>query len=234
MSRNDSNRDSDYMLKSDARVRSVRRDAENAENITTVGYVPGSDQTRAFPGDEKFPFVKDVPDVTGPTLYRKSIGLSGGLPTLGNPLPLASSSLLFETLPEVDVRGHRAFALFGVYWPKTDQQAGGSGTLSLICEASLAPLEATGLQDNVWYPIGVVDPTLNVPAIDPGYAYRRFYSSEFRLDPFVGLNPPFPNLVAPLLFTLVFDVSWYRDVRVRCADLVTDGAYLQLNYMRMR
>lgn len=234
MSRNDSNRDSDYMLKSDARVRSVRRDAENAENLTTVGYVPGSDQTRAFPGDEKFPFVKDVPDVTGPTLYRKSFGLSGGLPTLGNPLPLATGVFDYETLPEVDVRGHRAFALFGVYWPKTDEQAGGSGLLSLICEASLAPLEATGPSTDVFFPIGVVDPTLNLPAIEPGYAYRNFFSSEFRLNPFLGLNPPFPNLGVPRQFTLIFDVSWYRDVRVRCADLATDGAYLQLNYMRMR
>lgn len=233
MSRNDQNRDSDYMLKSEARVRSVRRDAESDENLTTVGYVPGSDQTRAFPGDEKFPFVKDVPDVTGPTLYRKSIDFTGGFSNLINPLPLASATYDYETLAEVDVRGHRAFALFGVYWPAAEQGVG-SGTLSLITEASLEPLEATGPNFPIYFPIGVVDPQLNVPAIEPGYAYRNFYSSEFRLDPWVGYQPPFPQ-VGPRQFTLIFDVSWYRDVRVRCADLVVDkGTFLQLSYMRMR
>jgi hypothetical protein len=221
VSRNDSNRDSDYMLKSDARVRSVRRDAENAENITTVGYVPGSDQTRAFPGDEKFPFVKDVPDVTGPTLYRPLDKL--------NPAEVFAD---YETLPSVDVRGHRAFALFGVYTPGQIQGVG-TGLLSLVVEAALEPVTATAPSVQTWYPIGVVDPTLNAPAIEPGFAYRRFYASEFRLDPWAGFTPPFP-LSGPIPFTLIYDVSWYRDVRVRCAELSAAATSLRLNYMRMR
>jgi len=240
VSRNDPSRDSDYMLKSEARVRSVRRDAENAENVTTVGYTPGSDQTRAFPGDEKFPFVKDVPDVTGPTLYRKSIESIGdeGL-NLINPLPSASSLTSYETLSAVDVRGHRAFALFGIYFPAVDQQTEtGLGLLNIIAEASLEPIEASS-SSTVWYPIGVVDPVLNAPAIAPGYAYRRFFASEFRLDPWAGYVPPAPFPPSgPVPFTLVFDVSWYREIRIRCAELVSplprDGTFLQLNYMRMR
>lgn len=231
MSRNDPMRDSDYMLQGDARVRSVRRDGEDDENLQPIAYVPGSDKARAFPGDEKFPFVKDVPDVTGPTLYRKSFSIVEGVQVLSDPLPLATTLADYQILDPVDVRGHRAFALFGIYWPKAAQT--GFGTLSLVVEAALSPLESTGPSTPVWFPIGVVDPTLNVPAIEPGFAYRNFFSSEFRLDPWAGLQPPFAP-VAERYFTLIFDVSWYRDVRVRCADLVTDAAYLQLSYMRMR
>jgi hypothetical protein len=221
VSRNDPTRDSDYMLQGDARTRAIRRDSEDDENLQPVAYVPGSDKARAFPGDEKFPFVKDVPDVTGPTLYRPLDKL--------NPAEVFAD---YETLPSVDVRGHRAFALFGVYTPGQIQGVG-TGLLSLVVEAALEPVTATAPSVQTWYPIGVVDPTLNAPAIEPGFAYRRFYASEFRLDPWAGFTPPFP-LSGPIPFTLIYDVSWYRDVRVRCAELSAAATSLRLNYMRMR
>jgi hypothetical protein len=221
VSRNDPMRDSDYMLQGDARTRAIRRDSEDDENLQPVAYVPGSDKARAFPGDEKFPFVKDVPDVTGPIPYRQL-----------DSLPVATSLADYQILEAVDVRGHRAFALFGSYFVSLDEQGAGS-VLSLVVEAALTPLESTGSAAPVWFPIGVVDPTLNTPAIEPGFAYRNFFASEFRLDPWINITPPFIPPQEPRNFTLIFDVSWYRDLRVRCADLVAPSG-LQLSYMRMR
>lgn len=230
MSTNDSRRDADYTLTGDAQARAVRRDAEDDQPVKPIAYVPGSQRARAFPGDDKFPFVKDVSDVTGPDEYRKSI--QGG--SFTNPLPLASDLTGYETLGEVDVRGHRAFCLFGLYTPAFAQQGGGTGLLSLICEASFAPFAPTSYTFDTWVPIGVVNPVLNTPAIAPGYAYREFHSSEFRLNPWTGYQqPPYPN-AGTVSFTLVFDVSWYRKVRIRCADLVSDAAYLDLRFFRQR
>jgi hypothetical protein len=237
VSTNDARRDADYSRSEDAQVRAVRRDAEDDQPIQVAGYVPGTDRARAFPGDEKFPFVKDVPDVTGPDEYRKSVVKA----SLVNPLPFAATLGDYETLPEIDIRGSRGLVLMGIYVPGSDLQLGGQGLLSVICEASLEPFAPTtpSLLGEVWVPIGVVDPTLRTPAIQPGFAYRNFFSSEFRLDPWVGyVAPPFPTVPA-VVFTLVFDVSWYRKVRFRVAELAPGQqlpvlTYLDLRYFRQR
>lgn len=231
MSTNDRRSAADYSSLDDAQVRSVRRDAEDDEQISTIGYVPGSQRARAFPGDDKFPFVKDVPDVVGPLEYRKSFVGTG--PT--NPLPLATSVSQYDTGAAIDVRGQRTLVLMGAYLSGVSLAGAAEGLLSVVCEASLAPFtpsQTFGTLD-VWFPIGVVDPTLTTPAIEPGFAYRRFYSSEFRFDPLI--NQPAPH-VGPVssLWTLVFDVSGYRQIRFRTADLVSAAAFLDLRYYFQR
>jgi hypothetical protein len=235
VSTSDGRSNADYTRLTEATARAVRRDAEDDQPVQVVGYVPGTDRARAFPGDEKFPFVKDVPDVTGPDEYRKSKINSKNL---NNPIPLTVDLSGYEVLPEIDIRGSCGLVLMGTYYPNfiQQQQIGGQGLLTLICEAVLGPQPppTTAVGDELWKPIGVVNPTLVTPAIAPGYAYRKFYSSEFRLDPWDGYPPPPFPFSPPVEFTLVFDVSWYRKVRFKVADLVTDNAYLDLSYFRQR
>lgn len=201
--------------------RNVRREAGDDEPITPIGYVPGSDKARPFPGDEDFPYVKDPTDVRGPFEL-----LDGTPPLVDQQSPTLAD---YAETVAIDVRGQRTLVLVLAYTPSNSGGVG-TGTLSLLPQARL---EAMPGDAAAWATIGVVDPTLNTPAIGQSYAYRNVYATELRLDPFVGLTPPYP---APALITmtLVFDVSGYREFRFRYADLLGATSTLKLDYYLQR
>lgn len=214
-------RDQQYTQLENMPSRGVRREAGDDEPITTIGYVPGSDKARAVPGDEDFPYFKDPTDVRGPFV------LLDGVPPLAD--PLSPSLADYADTIEIDVRGQRTLVLVLTYTPSNSGGVG-SGTLSLIPQARL---EATPGEAAAWATIGVVDPTLNTPAIGQSYAYRNIHATELRLNPFVNLTPPFPAPAA-ITMTLVFDVSGYRDFRFRYADLLGATSTLKLDYYLQR
>lgn len=219
----------------------IRR--ENGQASLTVGYAPGGGAApRAMPGDQKFPFVKDVPDVEGPIWLRDgriSVPDPPLAPFTTDPLPFVATPADYETSPVLDVRGIRQVLVFLRYWAGLDQEGQASiGVLSVVPQAAFepAPQGATfpAVGDQEWMPLGVVDPALNLPAIAPGYAYRRIYSTELRLDP--GYTPagPQPYLVGPHELTLAFDVGPYDVFRLRYGDVVaaTSSLYARAYLMR--
>jgi hypothetical protein len=205
MSRN--RRDQDFRRLGDARAADIRRGGEGA--VEPVGYSPGGgSRTKAIPGDEKFPFFKDVPDVVGP--YR-AIELAELLAdVVQNPLPQVAAEGDLLALDPIDVRGIRLLTTFVEYY-------GDGGELILVPDGLTYEPEdgATGTGQELWYPIGVIDPTLTtVGAVLVGGGFRRFYATELRMDG-TALTP-----AAAARATLVFDVAPYREIRFRVGDTV--------------
>lgn len=236
MSADDTRRDEAFLRLDEVESRSVRRDGGDDAPITQMGYSPGSQQARAIPGDAKFPFFKDPPDVSGPFEYRTSDVIPPAK-TLTNPLPFVggfgfgSPLDIYQNGPAIDVRGISQLAAVLTYLPGTitmQEVTTGVGILSIIAEHALQPFEASSVDEPYWVPIGVVNPILHTPAVVPGYAYRDIFSSEFRWQPFAGLVNPLP-INTPLRQTLVFDVSSYQQFRFRFADLAAGGGELQNN-----
>lgn len=198
------NRDQRYNRAEELGARAIRRDGSDGASVLEIGYQPGSMPARAWPGDEDFPYVKDPSDLQGPFEYYDGSA------------PLATALVDYAIGDSIDVAGMRQLVLVLRYSP-TVSGGGAVGTLSVLPEGLLDPETPTG-QTAAWIPIGVVDPTLNRPAIGGGYAYRNVYSTELRFDPFVGLTPPFAN-PGPQALTLAFDVSIYRRFRFRFGDV---------------
>jgi hypothetical protein len=238
-------RDEDFSTIEDARVRRVRRDGgQDDQGVTTIGYVPGSQRAQPFPGDDKFPFVKDVTDIEGPKFCRDgAVALDpGNPPTIVNPLPQVTDPFLpagtpgaYEISPEFDVRPYRQLMFVFSYFPGPSAPGPdpvlAAGLLSIVPEVQVMPFtpqQAPNLSP--WQPIGVVNPVLELPAVVPGFGYRRVYSTELRFDgAFTGPPPAVPQPVPygigrPL--TLAFDVSAYRDLRIKYGDLITDSSTL--------
>jgi hypothetical protein len=212
----------------------IRR--ENGQASLTVGYAPGGGAaTKAVPGDQKFPYFKDVPDVEGPVWLRDGFIANPGpplQPITANPLPLVVTADDYETSPVLDVRGIRQVLVFARYWSGLDgDPLSGVGVLSVVPQAAFEPSPEVSQE---WMPIGVVDPVLYTPAIEPGFAFRRVYSTELRYDP--GYTPlgPQPYLEGPHELTLVFDVGPYDVFRLRYGDLVTASSSLYARAYRMR
>jgi hypothetical protein len=226
-------RQADYRNLEEVDVTSTRRDDGRA--FVVSGYSPGSAALggRAFPGDQKFPFVKDVPDVEGPIDLRDGYAIVDEVSVaMVNPLPFAATAFDYETSPEIDVRGIRQVLVFLRYYAGVDEQLAGEGVLSVIPEAAFFPAPAATEQQ--WMPIGVVNPVLNVPAIQPGFAFRHVFSTELRLDPgYTGLAPQ-PYTVGPFELTLAFDVGPYDVFRLRYADVVSNASTLYARAYTMR
>lgn len=212
----------------DAAVNNLRRRGDGAP--TLMGYKPGTNEAATpITGDDKFAYFKDTPDITVVYQLFGLVYLGDGPAILPDPnLPYASDSPTpdidaFAELPHLDVRHARALAVFIEYFPN-------SGMLELIAEGGIRPpgFRASGDPDRTikWFPLGVLDSTLDpTPTTNlflPGGAVRQVYSSELRWDgQALAIDQPIRDVV-------VFDVSWYTDVRLRVADVITEDSGLNV------
>lgn len=215
-----------------ARDYGTRKPRAEHSDGALVGYAPSAGVgTRAFPGDEDFPFVKDPPAV-GQTVQWRHATKAHTSPAE----PLALRATPESTYP-VDVGGHRILDLTVRFYP-VDQ----SGTLSEIVlgifpEAGIvlppqshdAPVGSLSNitdddQNTIWVPIGVVDPVLRgmqpvLPGSDtsfhpPCMAYRNIYATQLNLT---GTASTSFATARPCMTTLAFDVTPYKKFRVKVA-----------------
>lgn len=225
-------RPADYRSLEEVDVITTRRGENQA--FVVSGYSPGGSGLagRPVPGDQKFPFFKDVPDVEGPVFLRDGAVSEDLIVVVTNPLPLATAVSGYDTSPELDVRGIRQVLVFLRYFAAVEMGAG-VGVLSLVPQASFLPSPS---QESEWMTIGVVNPTLNAPAIEPGYAFRHVFSTELRLDPGYTGDPanPQPYGRGPYELTLAFDVGPYDVFRLRYADVVANLSTLYARAYLMR
>lgn len=209
-----SNRNYDYLPGDEAPFRRLRTRAPDGIG---VAYSPENDErARAWPGDAKFPFAMQPPDVEAPQVYRDR-DVAGPLPlvVLGTgPVDLAAN---YEVLPELDVRGSRLLVMYVTYAPS------GASALSLVPQAGL---QHKGSAE--WYSVGVVDPTLDVmTSVQPiNYGFRNMVLSELRV-PSSGAGDV-ANVVAS------FDVSSFATFRLLVGDTAVADATLGLAVARMR
>ena len=221
----------DYRRLADAQVGNVRRDG-GGRSIGVVGYSPGGNglAAKAVPGDQKFPFFKDVPDVEGPIQLRDGLVTAAAVVT--NALPLVTSPYLaedavggYERSPTIDVRGIRVATLVLDYYPGVSGQPPAAlGELSLIFQHRIDPFNPTGTEtaESQFRTTGVVDPTLNVPGIVQSYAMQRVYPRELRLSPsFTAAGDVATALGTPAPISLDFDVSRYDEIRWLWGDTVS-------------
>ncbi len=211
-----------FRREEDAQQVDIRRDA--GEPIVVGGYVPGrGDRARPIPGDEQFPYFKDVPALLKPRRLLGPVRESGGavVPAPNLPLVAIPADLLAF---EIDVRGIRAVTLFINY-------LGDAGTLELVVDGAIElPEQGSGNNPNVqFFPIGVVDPTLNTAgALLNCGAWREHFATELRMDA-TAFTP-----ASPCDDTLVFDVNIYSVFRVRVGDLAVATSGLNLLYVLQR
>jgi len=207
-------RNADFRNLQDAAISRVRRGDERPPDA--MGYSPGGDALRAkaVPGDQKFPFFKDVPDVEGPFRLTSAVKTDGGKPpVVANPIPTAPFAspdwrAALASTELIDVRGVRLLNLVVLYYPSSQNVV---GDLILIPDAVFAtpPEAAPGALSPT--PIGVVDPTLTTPGTFPqGFARRRTYASEFNFSAGAVLAL---DTDGPATETLVFDVAPYNEIR---------------------
>jgi hypothetical protein len=207
-------RDRDFSDLRDVDVRGLRRDTANP---AVVGYSPSSGgRPKVWPGDEKFPFIKDPPDIEGPIQYKTPTTFSIEA-TVSNPIPLVTELDDYLVLDLVDVKAWRLFTLYMTYFPGN----GDTGVLSLVPRAER--------EDNSgdMYPVGVVDGTLTATALIPGGGRRATYATELSTAA-AGISAP-----ASIKKTLVFDVSTFSKFQILAGDEV-EGSGLNLFYTLMR
>jgi len=237
-------RPQDFRRLEDAQVTQVRR-GEAERSLVVTGYSPGGSAQHALPtpGDQKFPFVKDVPDVMGPLELRN--GEVDDTATVVNALPLVTDPYLvppdpgaYERSPIIDTRGIRVVTLVLDYFPGDNGQFAGLGELSLILQERVQPINPTGTEtaESQFRTTGVVDPTLNVPGLVQSYAMQRVYPRELRLAPnFVPGGAAVPvALGIPVPITLDFDVGRYDEIRFLWGDTVSAVASLRARAFLMR
>ncbi len=204
----------DFSKRRDAQVRELRR----GDGVPTVvaGYLPGGGgRPRPHPGDEKFPFVKDVPDVEGPVRYIEPALFTDD--TIDNPIPLVGAQADYLTLAAIDTGGIRLLTLFIEYFP---------GTIASIL--SILPQGELDDDSDEWFPFGVVDGAIVASTtVDCGGA-RKTFATELQFDA-AGIVVP-----ASCREALVFDVSTHRDVRFLVGDTVSALSGLNLHYTLMR
>ena len=209
-----SRRNQDYRRIRDAQVAEVRRGS--SESVEPMGYSPGgAARSRPIPGDEKFPFFKDVPDVEGPYRLGAITEIDDGVV---NPIPQVAVAADLSILETIDVRGIRLLTCFFEYFPD-------DGQLIIVPDGMTyepEDLDASAGQEQ-WFPIGVVDPVLTVvgPLLTGG-GFRYVYSTELRIN---GAGLDFST---PIRLTAVFDVAPYREMRLRVGDT---GAAAGLNIL---
>lgn len=227
----------DFLPRGRAAVQRVRRESGDADAAVIAYQDPGSG-AQTFPGDSKFPFVKDPPDVERLVRLRRSY--DPDTQQTSNPIPTTTVLADFEASSPIDTTGFRELRLILGYFP----QAVTVAQLSLIPEARIfdsnVPQASAAVADN-FAPIGVVEPCLFVTdtttgdvSIADGYAFRRFYQTELRFNPFLNRDAPVA-FTEPATLMLVFDVRTYRGFRFRFAELeggVT--SFLDLSYVLMR
>lgn len=238
-------RGADYRRLQDAQVGRVRR-GDGERSLLITGYAPGGDalKGRPTPGDQKFPFFKDVPDVAGPYALRETengFGIAPGnlnvLPQVSDPYADEGDQGAYERSPLVDVRGIRQLVLVADYILGDE----GTGELSIIPQARLQPVRVTGneLEDEQFRTIGVVDPTIVVPGVVQSYGMRRCYPTELRIAPnYDPANPLIPVPIAPntsVPVTLAFDVGIYDEFRFMWGELTgATRPTLRARYFLMR
>ena len=228
-----SRRDADFRQLQDAQVGKVRR--ADGRPLVVTGYSPGGDalKARPMPGDQKFPFVKDPPDVTGPFRLTPPVDIdtSGAPFVVLNPIPgppfvADQVGAQLQVLGPIDVRGIELITLFLEYYA-TDPQGAATPELILIPQVLLErppatpPLGVAGPPRSDFFPIGVVDPTLVTPGTFlPCYARRITYASELNID---GAGAAFTTQ-GPCQQALIFEVSVYNEIQFLVGDAgVTDS-----------
>lgn len=173
---------------------------------TVTAYKPLGGRPKAVPGDERFPFFKDVSDILEPVRYLEPVELDGNN-VVQNPLPVIADQSDFLNGPVVDVAGYRLVTFYLQYFAD-------NGSLIVVPEARIDLPEASA-SNNVsteFFPIGVIDPSLTVvspPVILPCGGSRHMYATELRMD---GLGMPTTD---PCKLSVVFDVAPYLDFRLR-------------------
>lgn len=196
-----------------------RRDAEGPSSGPTMGFITKDGAPRPVTGDS-LPHVKDPPQITLPAVYGKDI-----------PLPQVTQVGDYWVGQPIPTEGYRLLELIMFYTP-TDIGGGvGAGELSVLAEKRLLLRDPTSnAEPYVWVPQGVVNPVLNTPAIEPGYAWRSFYQSELRFLPFaVSAGAP-----TELAISLTFDVSTAPAWRFRFGDLDGSTSVLSVSYLLQR
>lgn len=164
---------------------------------------------RPQPGDATFPFVKDPPQLFGPSLYTENALLEDV--TANNP---------YVEAPAVDVRGARHLMLYVDL-----RQRGGEvippdptfqGSLSILPEAGIK----TEAGQVIWWPVGVVDAILAEDGIpSPGYSERNVFQTELIWNPRAGISPAPLPLSGRFRLVLAFDVDYYFSFRFRFGAL---------------
>ncbi len=202
----------DYTQNSDLGVDRLRRGQDEDPNILTA-YKPAGGRARSIPGDERFPYFKDIPDTLEPVRYLPIVELDGQN-VVQNPIPQVPPEADFLNGPVIDVSGYRLLTLFLEYF-------GDGGQLVLVPEARIdLPEDSTANDPNQqFFPISVIDPTINpaapvnTPIITCG-GVRFAFATELRIDG-TALTP-----AASCRQIWVFDVNTYLDFRFRIGDTV--------------
>ena len=222
-------------LEDDAQVANTRR-GQGERSIVTTGYVPGgpAEAAKPIPGDQKFPFFKDVSDV-GPTIRLFEPAKFTGL-VVDNPIPgpVDGDTDLdtFAVSQEIDVRGIATIITVQQYFPE-DVAAAGS-RLIILPQFQIALPESPGANPtSLWVPVGVVDPmqTASNAPVDLCFTQRPASATEIIRDA-AGLQTTTGD--GPSTFGLVWDVQGYNTWRFLIADQFSDAAGLNMFYMTQR
>lgn len=208
----------DHVREQDAAIDNLRASGEGTPDV--IGYKPGSEKARSWPGDDRFPFVKDPPDLLGPYRY---IAPAQVLPSsVSNPIPFIDADAAnLLALDDIDVSGWRLLRLDITYY-----QADPTGRLLLIIDGRREATEGGDPQNPVLttVPVGVLDNTLLTQNLLPGGNRRRVHASELVID------IPAGTLANPITTSLTFGVEEHRTVRFRVGDLVVATSGLDLFY----
>lgn len=205
----------DIATRADEAVRGLRR-GNGTPNIVGGYLVSPSGRAQANPGDEKFPYIKDPPDIEGPVRYITPTQLNGE-GGVDNPIPLVAVFDDFLILDLIDVAETRILTLFQAYYPGA-------------ADASLSIVPEVQRDDNTgdWYSAGVVDGTITASTFVPGGGVRTTYATELA-SPAAGLTSP-----DSIKKALSFDVGDHRTFRLRVGDTVSAFSGLDLFYSLMR
>lgn len=208
-----------YTREADARVRDIRRGPGQSAGL--MGYQPGGAQgPRPFPGDVRFPYVMQPPDLDETTFYKE-----GELPLVQVATVDTVSSL--AVLPSIDVRGWRSLALhIDVDAEPSTFLAGYQAAIvpqaSYTVEA-VQPLPNKPVPfEDTWRCVGVLDATLHtggslssltppLPLMPLLFALRNAHMTQINLP--VGIQAVASQPPLPFATTLVFDVSPYARYR---------------------
>lgn len=202
----------DYLTEAEAAEAEVRRGSD--DNFVVSGYSALDGKGLPVPGDRKFPFVKDPPDVERAVQYLENVQFTGE-GNVQNPIPLVAAPGDYAIGDPIDVGGRRLLMLWIEYY------RAGSGVLSLVPEGSI--------DEAGFYPIGLVDSALTTPSILPAGAWRETHPTELRLGTGATTSP-----TVPVRQTLVFDVGVYKNFRFRYGDVASGASGLNLYYTLMR
>lgn len=209
-----------YSRVRDAMIRDLRR-VDGTPSVV-AGYLPGNaGRPKPHPGDEKFPFVKDPPDIEGPTRYIEAVELSQEGNVL-NPIPLVADFADYLVLDQIDVGGWRLLTFFIEFFP--DDATDPDGVLSIIPEQTLGDTDE-------WFPVGFVDGVVTPSTITGLCAASR---ESFAMD--IRFNETESGVAQPSACreTLDFDVTTKHNMRLRVGDVASAASGLNLWYTLTR